>query len=401
MPRSAQEDAAPQLLFTALQLADHVRYAVTLLRPLSATVTNVRVDVLLPAGTELAETLQTQGRSLFLGSNSNTLSWAAPSYEPGDPVDAFTFRVSRPLGGAAQVRVSWEVDGQPRRDEILAAPDIEIASAAAGDVILRTSIETGPIGDTGVRVEFDPESGLEGVELRLRKPGPEANPPAGVGSPWWCAALAVAGLPAGAGVFVVVPLRQPLPPGARVDLFAERGGEWEPLTHQGHATADGQFVAFRHPGGTVAAGVSTILQPIASQPVLELEQLTPKLQLRLFGPTSISAGHGVLVSEVGGAPAERVRVDFIVTGTINLSGLSGEGVTCEIRTSQRGRCEIPSLAAGTGRIIRFGVSNAAGRPCPNAGSGTVRISAANNTNPNAPDTPTTRDIESAFIKICR
>ena len=72
-----------------------------------------------------------------------------------------------------------------------------------------------------------------------------------MGSPWWCALLALDGLPAGAGVFAMVPLRQPLPPGARIELFAERSGAWERLDDQGQATNDGQFVAFRHPGGAV------------------------------------------------------------------------------------------------------------------------------------------------------
>jgi hypothetical protein len=396
-PIRAQGDTEPQLLFTALQLADHVRYTVTLLRPLSTTATNVRVEVLLPAGSELSETLQTQGRSVFLSSEGNTLSWAAPSYEPGDPVDAFTFRLTRPLGGAAQVHVSWEVDGQPGRHEIMAAPPIEIASAAAGEAILQTGIQNRPIGETGVRVEFNPESGLEGVELRLRKPGPEANPPAGVGSPWWCAALALEGLPAGASLFVVVPLRQPLPPGARVDLFAESGSGWEPLEDQGQATADGQFVAFRHPGGTVAAGVATRLQPIATSSTLTLAQRTPKLRLTVSGTQSFFGSRTIrnhlTVSEVGGAPAQRVSVRFDFPSGFQLNPLltvadtftCGPTLPISASSSKWRVCEWPSIAAGASTGFDFFVVS------DNQVGGTLRITAFNNTNPNAPDNPTTTD----------
>ncbi len=368
-----QTEVEPQLLFTALQLADHVRYAVTLVRPLSTTITNVRVDVSLPAGAELTETLQTPNRSVFLGIDGNALSWGAPSYEAGDPVDAFAFRLTRPLSAEAQVRVSWEIDGQPRMDEIRAAPEVQVATTVAGEVTLRRDVESAPIGETGVRVEAGLEPGLDGVTLRVRKLGPEANPPTGVGSPWWCAMLTVEGLPDGASVFVVVPLRQPLPPGARVDLFADRGGSWERLEDQGYATADGQFVGFRHAGGSVAAGVTSRFQPVGfpTGGVLALPAplppLPPALVASITGPSlipfSTSSVHSIKVNNVGAGAARQVRVWIWALTSLKLTltsifGISG-GFTCRMPvqfdpTTAGAECTSPSLAAGSSGTILLG-----------------------------------------------
>jgi hypothetical protein len=380
-PVRAQDAVEGEVVFSALQLPDHVRYAVTLLRPISASVTNVRVDVTLPAGAELAETLVTPNRSVFLGSDGNMLSWAAPGYEPGDPVDAFTFRLTRPLSAEASVRVSWEIDGQPRVDEVRAAPGVEVARAPAGEVTLRRGADNGPVGETGVRIGIDPDSNLDGVTLRLRKPGPEANPPAGIGSPWWCAMLAMEGLPAGASVLAVVPVRQPLPPGARVDLFIERAGAWEKIEDEGHATADGQFVAFNHPGGTVAAGVNTRFQAINTQTSgLTLAQARPILRVSVTGPTTVrvnsTATYTMRVSNVGNAAAQQVRAHiagFAFRLTVpEVTSISGTGGFSQCTAfyplldpndvsdgnNMFAECRSPSLAAGSSGEIRIVVNYA-------------------------------------------
>jgi hypothetical protein len=126
-------------------------------------------------------------------------------------------------------------------------------------------------------------------------------------------------------------------------------------------------------------------------------QLTPKLQLRLFGNGNIgpsnTAIYEVYVSEVGGAPAQRVSVDFIASSGLNLRGLSGGGFGCGIQNPQRGRCEIPTLSAGTTRLIRLTASISDGT------SGSVRIIAANNENPLRPDTPTTMATALALFRV--
>jgi hypothetical protein len=53
-------------------------------------------------------------------------------------------------------------------------------------------------GDTGAQLQVVDGSVPDGTVLHIRRLALTENPPAGVGSPWWCAELSIDGLPEGA-----------------------------------------------------------------------------------------------------------------------------------------------------------------------------------------------------------
>jgi hypothetical protein len=162
-------------------------------------------------------------------------------------------------------------------------------------------------------------------------------------------------------------------------MFIERAGAWEKPEDEGHATEDGQFVAFIHSGGTVAAGVNTRFQAINTQTSgLTLTQLRPILRVSLTGPTTVrvnnTATYTLRVSNVGNAAAQQVRATIGGFGfrfTVpEVTSISGTGGFSQCRAfyplidpndpsdgnSMFAECSGPSLAAGTSGEIRIVVN---------------------------------------------
>jgi hypothetical protein len=210
-------------------------------------------------------------------------------------------------------------------------------------------------------------------------------------------------------------------PGARVDLFAERGGTWEWLDDQGQATADGQFVAFSHPGGSVAAGVDTIIESTAfpQQGITSIAQPAPApaprpaLRVSLTGPTaarvSSTAEYTMVVSNVGTAAAQRVRASItgpraqVLTAQKFTSLASvGGGLSCTAAFVEdanvpgigqsSGSCDITTLAAGSSVELRLGVENP-----PQPVQTSLRAFAGNNL---PPGPSTTSHSTTLQINIC-
>jgi hypothetical protein len=335
--QAATTQTQPTVLFSGLDLPEGARYSVTVHPSTTSSISNARVEVVIPTDAVLLEARHTPGRTVFIGVSDGVLTWMAPGYGVGEPVDPFPFLLARPLTSEVQVRVSWDADETHVSAQFATRPSLSAPVRAAEGAVTLTG--TGPadpsveVLDTGVQLIVSPGAVTDGTTLRLTRMAPDANPPSGIGSPWWCAALRVEGLPPGEGVFVLVPARQVLPAGQPVTLFAQRENGWEQLDQYGYATADGQYVGFLHPGGLVAAGVPSQLQPqlfsVLSPPKLTVS-VTGTFTIRNFE----SASWTIKVKNTGSRPANRVYVylqgpfgvDF---HNISLSG-SALGFTCRI-----------------------------------------------------------------------
>jgi hypothetical protein len=263
----AQQAAQPMLLMSALQLPDTTRYTVTIANPTQTTLGDLQLAVQLPADAVFDHALETPGYTQFQGAQDGTLSWTGTSFAPTDEIDAFTFFLQQPTSGSFSVTASWDsgsVQGQ-------FSPAPQAATDSETDVTLDAgSLAAGvvPVGNTGV-VILGPSGTLPaGTTLHVQVLGATANPPAGTGDLWWCAIVRIDGLPDGAGVVVLVPARQPLPPGAAINLFAQQGDQWTPLDRQAGVTGDGQFIQYLHTGGVVASGTNRPNQPFSAGTVV-------------------------------------------------------------------------------------------------------------------------------------
>jgi hypothetical protein len=164
---------------------------------------------------------------VFLGSETGTLSWGAPGYDPDEAADALTFSLRQPATGPIGVTATWTDDGgAPVGQDLSAVPTVVTATDMEAEVTRSGASASGDLvnaGNTGVRLQVVDGSVPDGTVLHIRRPAASENPPAGVGSPWWCAELSVDGLPEGAAVAVTLPTRQLLPAGQPVELFGTIG----------------------------------------------------------------------------------------------------------------------------------------------------------------------------------
>jgi hypothetical protein len=262
-----QGPTPPRVAVAGLQLADRVRYSVTVIKPDVLALQDVRVDVLLPADADVLEALETPGRTQFLGRQAARLAWAAPRFGPQEPVDAFTFVLRQAASAPLEVRVRWESE-RPADIALSVQPAVATATRSAGGLVVGPDNQgtTAPMGESGVTVKLTPGSVALGTTLQVERLGPDADPPRETAPLWWCAVVKVDGVPPGDAVDLQVPARQPMPPGADVSLVVKEGERWvEAIPLKASVTADGQFIAFRHPGGVVAAGIAANLQPRAAR----------------------------------------------------------------------------------------------------------------------------------------
>jgi hypothetical protein len=313
------------------------------------------------------------------------------------------------------VQATWTEDGgAPTQQDLHATPAVISATATEADVTLSGSGPSGDLvtaGDTGVQLQVVEGTVPEGTVLHVRRPTPTENPPASVGSPWWCAELHVDGLPEGAAVAVVVPTRQPLPAGQPVDLFGNSGDTWQPLAEQGQASLDGQFVRFTHHGGLVAAGTSPKMQstPATTMPASLTVSVSGTILLRNFSNGTWT----IVVKNVGSTAAQRVYVQLsdarhfanyqLSIGAIDYHSMSlistPGGFTCDIvqgaaALHSKAECSGPTL--GGGQQLKIQLQGGIGFTVQK--DDTVEVKAVNNY-PNSPSTTASTGYETYLVAL--
>jgi hypothetical protein len=175
-----------------------------------------------------------------------------------------------------EVALTLKREGEetPEVLEIVGKPAVIPAESTQSAISLGaegTGGELLPVNDTGVMVGAAAGMLQEDITVTVRELPQDENPPPEVGDLWWCSLVAIDNLPEDAAISVVVPLRRPLEPFTPVALFAQQDDEsWLELDAQGIVSADGQFVSYVHPGGTIATGVDAALQPQFAE-ILELD----------------------------------------------------------------------------------------------------------------------------------
>jgi hypothetical protein len=361
---------------SGLDFGGEVRYSVNLTRAAGVDLGKVLVEVFLPASANFVRAMESPGRTEFLGATANTLQWAG-AFGPADPLDAFTFFLQEQPPEEISVTVSWGADGQTG---ITTMPEVVGAWESEGEAIIPAEGDVA-IGSTGARVA-GASPAAAGAVAHVALPGPDANPPATLGSFWWCALVDLSGLPTDSSAFVTVPARQALAPNAEISLFGLVDDEWQPLEDRGFVSPDGQLISFIHRGGLVAPGTAVDIQPIAS-PVRTTVPLDPaaiKLPANVnvtpptgadIRVTGLTFQPGGLIQ--GGAP---LTASFTVRnfGTVSsqagvtvsatppaglelaqpLAPQPGVNVACGPQGPGVG-CTMPTLANGESRVVTIGL----------------------------------------------
>ena len=369
----------PDVVLSAVQLSDAVRYSLVLVRPLDQPLNNLQVAVDLPSDAVLADTLQTVGRTVLLDNTGGTLQWAAPGYAAGDPVDAFSFLLRDVPQGAFTVRATWEdAAGLPDAQRWSGLqPAAVVATATSATVTIGPDAAHTPVvvGDTGVRLQVLSGDVPEGTVLTVTRAGPESNPPAAPGSPWWCAAVRIDGLPDGVTLAVTLPARQALPPELPVSLFRGDGTTWEADGDAASSTTDGQDIRLVYSGGLVAAGVGGIFQPT----VISIQNFLPAaFSVSITGPFILhnfqNGTWTITVKNVGAKTLSKIRISILGNGPIDMHsttpGPNATGFGCTITqglgalTFTSTQCNLPSLAPGTQKTITLngGITLAVANP---------------------------------------
>jgi hypothetical protein len=335
----AQETAIPRVMMTGVQLPDSVRYGVQLWRgnPREA-LSDVRLEVTLPAGADVVEVLETPGFTQYQGRQGDVLSWTA-SFLPGDYVDPFSFRLRQQASGPLGVRARWGGDA-PGEEAFRVTPELLVARTLEGEVTLGPAGTPDLLaaGETGVRVGVAAGVVPQPTRVQVRRLGPDSNPPAPVGALWWCAAVELSALPGGATAIVEAPTRQVLPAGTEVTLFARRGDGWEQLPDKGIAGAGGNTVLFLHPGGTVAAGTTSGVQPRAIPGgVAASATPTPRPGIAT-GSTAVATGISTGTTGITTGVAAAARTTNVVANVGSL---------------QQAATQLPAVGSGT-EVTPFG-----------------------------------------------
>ncbi|HLZ71323.1 MAG TPA: hypothetical protein VKV26_15590 [Dehalococcoidia bacterium] len=379
--RTQDRDSSPAAIFTALQLPGSVRCALVLVWPADAGPSNVTVDVALPADADLSDTQQTVGRTVFLGNQSGTLHWAAPGYAPGDPVDPFTFFLTKLPEGSFAVHAAWEDATGAAAEQTWDAlqPQVGSAIATSGTVTLPAGTMAVPlaVGDTGMSVQVIGGNISSDTEISVQRTDASTNPPDAPGAPWWCAGVSITGLPAGVTLLVREPARQPLPPNLPLRLFLNDGTNWTGAAEAGTSSADGQYASLFYHGGdnAVVAGVPPFFQPtIITLPVQQPVGFSVTIGGTFILHNFQNGSWTITVKNVSNTTLSKVAVHILGDGPIDMHstvpGPNAVGFGCTITqglglgTFTSAVCNIPSLAAGAQKTITLngGITVAVANP---------------------------------------
>jgi hypothetical protein len=277
---TGQTTDSPQMMLRALRLPDGVRYTATFIKPTDIALEEVQAEITLPPGIELMEVFETQEirfEGIVHGNDGDKLIWRSLAPISASAfLDTLAFTLSEEVVSDLAVTLAFKREGEEESEiiEITDKPAV-IPAAATESVITLGADGTGgalvAVGDTGVLVGAAAGLLPDDTTVTVRELPRDANPPPEVGDLWWCSLVAVENLPEGAALSVVVPLRRPLEPFTPVTLFAlQDDGSWMQLETQGIVSPDGQFVSYVHPGGTIATGVESQLQPQPAE-IVELD----------------------------------------------------------------------------------------------------------------------------------
>jgi hypothetical protein len=265
---SAQPTSAavpqPGLYLAGTQLPDVTRYSVTVNNQTQTTLSDLRVSVQLPEDAVFDHALETPGFTQFQATDGQTLTWQGGSFGPNDVIDAFTFFLAQPASGTFSIGATWGGDS-PGDVQSQLQPSVRTATETDGDVTINAAAlaqGSAPVGHSGVVLDALSGEIPDGTTLHVHVLGPDNNPAGVPGDLWWCSIVEVDGLPAGAGVLLEVPARQPLPPGATIQLFGQDGAHWDALPDTAQVSADGQSILYVHHGGVVATGTASNVQPL-------------------------------------------------------------------------------------------------------------------------------------------
>jgi hypothetical protein len=373
------------LRISGIDLGSRARYAVTLQRPLDAAITNAHVSVQVPAGAELVEVAQPVGRASFDGRLGPSLTWTIAEVAAGEPAPVLSFSLASPATGV--ILASLTHDGAPEAVEAEFVGELARATATEAEVALPANGAFVTAGDTGVVLGVASGDGA-GAMVRVRRLGADANPPdADLLGVWWCALVAIDGLPAGVTLSVVAPARQALAPDAPLLVFEQAAGaEWAALTDAATVTPDGQSISFFHSGGLRATGTTPRNQPVAQAAAAAATGADPAVISVTFSPATIASGTNTTLSavirNVGSVAAPSgTNVIFTLEMGMGVQAIPTQetGVVCAQSGPQLATCVLPALNPQASKTITLTVrgtntGTAAIMPCvqvnlqPNVGS---------------------------------
>lgn len=164
-PARTAELPTPLVAVSALQLADSVRYGVTLVRhDQRHALPDVQVEVTLTADASLVEALETPGYTRFAGQQDNVLTWTA-TVGASDYADALSFRLRQPASAPPTVLAHWG-GSAPGTVATTVDPYVHLANTLSGEVSL---------APRGRPPCWPPATaGSAWVSRRMRSPNPRA-----------------------------------------------------------------------------------------------------------------------------------------------------------------------------------------------------------------------------------
>jgi hypothetical protein len=258
---------APTVLIRGMEGETRTVYSVSVVKPQDdAVMTDLRGEIILPPGVELAELLVPKSiNRAYAALNKDGavgLVWEQAQVAASAPVEPFSFALDAPLTGELEFYLRWtDENGKQVVENFFEVPPVFNASTAREDVNLSGEGYV-QVGDTGVQLLA--EDGGKPLALHVEVLPASFNPPESLGAIWWCSIVSIGGLPEGQSVQVVVPLRRPIAPFTALQLVRQAtDGSWARLSATAIVTADGQYVTYVHPGGSIATGGPEVIRPEA------------------------------------------------------------------------------------------------------------------------------------------
>jgi hypothetical protein len=280
-PSIAASSAASLPMLTARPRGDGWQYSLTVAVPPERTLGELHVELTLPAGSELVEALEAPPELEWLGVEDGRARWrtsaAANSY-----VGPFAVTVRGGRGSAAEARVAGsgapagEARARLAAELAPAGPPAPLAISEQGSATLER------LGDSGVLAAIPTGASETPTTWSVRTVGAAGDPPPGVApGAWWVAMVEAAGPSLLATPLVLLlPARQPVPPGVEVRLFRETDNGWRETAARGVVAPDGLQVAVPiEVPGLYAAAVAGLyrLQPAPLDPGPAVRLAVPRV----------------------------------------------------------------------------------------------------------------------------
>src|SRR4051812_10922059 len=262
-PTPLPSSAAPLPMLTARPRGDGWQYSLTVAVPPERALGELRVELTLAAGSELVEALEARPELEWFGVEDGRARWrtsaAANSY-----VGPFAVTVRGGRGSTAEARVAWsgapvgEARTRLAAELAPAGPPAPLAISEQGSATLER------LGDSGVLAAIPTGASETPTTWSVRTLGAAGDPPLGVApGAWWVAMVEAVGPSLLATPLVLLlPARQPVPPGVEVRLFRETGTGWRETAARGVVAPDGLQVAVPiDVPGLYAAAVAGLFRP--------------------------------------------------------------------------------------------------------------------------------------------